>query len=91
MTYTFRQRCLSIIRKSLKDFPPSAPLDDEMQLQADLGLDSIGLVGLIFQLEEEFGSCSVEVDLAAMFSNVRSLGDLLAAARSAFPVPSLQE
>jgi len=51
-------------------------LDTETRLYADLGLDSLGMVALLFRLQEAFG---VEFDEEADIDigSLRTVGDLL--------------
>lgn len=51
-----------ILRGHLPDFPASAPLRTDQALPA-LGLDSVGMVRLIMELEQAYGVTVPEEDL----------------------------
>ena len=51
----------------------------EMHLQRDLGIDSMGLLALVFRLEEEFGINVEEFSMNA--ANIRKVEDLLVAVK----------
>ncbi|WP_437626754.1 phosphopantetheine-binding protein [Sorangium sp. So ce1151] len=56
-----------------------ARLTPELMLRQDLGIDSIALVTVIFQFEQEFNINLLELE--ADFSGIETVGDVLAKAR----------
>lgn len=68
------------MQKLILDAVPSArrpeQLDPELRLRGDLHLDSIALMSVVFQFEEEFGISLMELELD--FTGLVTVGDLLA-------------
>jgi acyl carrier protein len=55
-------------------------LDTETRLYADLGLDSLGMVALLFRLQEAFG-VEFEEEADVDIGSLRTVGDLLCIAQ----------
>lgn len=58
-----------------------SPLAPEMRLQRDLGIDSIGMLALLFRFEKTFGIDLATVDVALTLRQMRTVGDALAVGR----------
>lgn len=53
----------------------------DMQLQRDLGFDSLGLAALLFRLEAAFGIDLSAIDLGTQMSAIRTVGDAIEVGR----------
>jgi len=53
----------------------------ESHLQKELGLDSIGVLALVFQLEESFGIDITETGIAIDIAKLKTVGDIVNAGR----------
>ncbi|HEU4733890.1 MAG TPA: phosphopantetheine-binding protein [Kofleriaceae bacterium] len=79
------ERVLQLIRNTCPRPVELGALRPELMLRHDLGIDSIALVTVMFQFEQEFG-----VDLVAMevdLSGIETVGDLLSKAREVLDRP----
>lgn len=70
----------AIVRRGLKFLPPDQDLPADASLRA-LGLDSLGAVALIFDLEEEYGITFPDSSFAA--GTFETAGRLWAAVQAA--------
>ena len=74
---------VTLVRGTVPSQFKKAAITLEMRLQRDLGLDSLGIAALLFQLEAEFGlDLFNDPELPAKMSNLRSVGDLIGLAAS---------
>jgi acyl carrier protein len=72
------ERLFSIIRESMPQATRDVPFGLESRLTEDLGLNSLGIVSIIFRFEEEFG---IDVlSLGTGMSELRVVADLKAIA-----------
>jgi len=79
MTDQIETRVRSLLREVMPWQFAKKQITAEMQLQRDLGIDSMGLVALVFRLEEEFGINVEEFSMNA--ANIRKVEDLLVAVK----------
>jgi len=79
MTDQIETRVRSLLREVMPWQFAKKQITAEMQLQRDLGIDSMGLVALVFRLEEKFG-INVE-EFSRNAANIRKVEDLLVAVK----------
>lgn len=79
MTDQIETRVRSLLREVMPRQFAKKEITAEMQLQRDLGIDSMGLMALLFRLEEEFG-INVE-EFSRNAANIRKVEDLLVAVK----------
>lgn len=77
----FAEKIIALIAEAVPRRYRKAGLRQDMQLQRDLGLDSMGLAALVFRLEGVFGIDLGAVDLGAHMGSIRTVGDAIAASR----------
>lgn len=73
-------RLLEAIGNAMPMHRKELQIDPEMRLHADLGLDSLGLLALLFRMQEVFAvrfDDDPDIDIGAM----RTVGDLLRVVR----------
>lgn len=78
---SFEKKILSLLADATNSKARKAGITREMRLQRDLGIDSIGLLGLIVRFEEAFGVDLSNVDLAMFAGNIRTVEDVLRVSR----------
>jgi acyl carrier protein len=74
-------RLLAAIADAMPMHRKRLQIDAEMRLHADLGLDSLGLLALLFRLQEAF-AVKFDDDLDIDVGALRTIGDLLRVART---------
>ena len=79
MTDQIETRVRSLLREVMPSQFAKKEITAETQLQRDLGIDSMGLIALLFRLEEEFG-INVE-EFSRNAANIRKVEDLLVAVK----------
>ena len=77
----FEKKVLSLVADAAGSKARKLGITREMRLQRDLGIDSIGLLGLIIRFEEAFAVDLSNVDLATYAGTIRSVEDILQAGR----------
>lgn len=77
----FEERLLSLIAEAVPAKFKKQRLTTDMHLQRDLGLDSIGMLALLFRFEQTFGLDLAAVDLGVTLGQMRTVGDALAVSR----------
>jgi acyl carrier protein len=70
-----RERLERLVRATLPQRSSAVALRDELDFRRDLGLDSMGLVELVFRVEREFGVDIIE--RASGLGAIYTVGDLL--------------
>lgn len=83
------RRLLEAIADAIPMHRKRLQIDAEMRLHADLGLDSLGLLALLFRLQEAF-AVKLDDDPDIDFGALRTVGDLLCVARTML-APALSE
>jgi acyl carrier protein len=69
-----------LVLEYAQSVPPGRPLDAGLSLQNDLAIESLTLVSLTLRLGDELGVDVVELGLE--LGNLKTLGDLVAAAKT---------
>jgi acyl carrier protein len=77
----FDDKILSLIIEAVPGKFRKVKITKETRLQADLGLDSLGLAALVFRLEEAFGIDLGGLDLGINLSRMRTVDDAINASR----------
>jgi len=77
----FADKIIALIAEAVPRRNRKAGLRVDMQLQRDLGLDSVGLAALVFRLESAFGIDLGTIDLGAQLGSIRTVGDAIAVSR----------
>jgi acyl carrier protein len=76
----YERKVLALIAEAVQG-KLKAPLAPEMRLQRDLGIDSIGMLALLFRFEKTFGIDLASVDVNVTLRQMRTVGDALAVGR----------
>jgi acyl carrier protein len=74
-------KIIFLVASSLTGKHKKIPLAKETQLQRELGLDSLRILSMVFRFEEEFGLDLSQMDLEINIAKLRTIGDLIEAAR----------
>jgi acyl carrier protein len=77
----FAEKIIALIAEAVPRRYRKAGLRVDMQLQRDLGLDSLGLAALVFRLEAAFGIDLSTIDLGAQMGSIRTVGDAIMMSR----------
>ncbi len=73
---------LALIAEAVPGRYRRTPVRPETRLKQDLGLDSIGMLALLFRLEQAFALDLATVDVGVTLAGLVTVGDTLAAARA---------
>lgn len=73
----FERKVVALITEASKSGSRKSPITKDAKLQRDLGIDSIGLLGLMMRFEEVFGISISDAQLEKYAGRVRTVGDLL--------------
>lgn len=73
---------LALIAEAVPGRYRRTPIRPETRLKQDLGLDSIGMLALLFRLEQAFAIDLASVDVGVTLAGLVTVGDTLAAARA---------
>lgn len=79
---TIDNRTLDLIAEAVPARFRRTPVTPDARLKHDLGLNSIGMLALLFRLEESFGIDLATVDIGVTLAQLTTVGDLLEAARA---------
>jgi acyl carrier protein len=71
------ERILSLLTEASKHKRGRTAMMRDLRLQRDLGIDSIGLLGLLMRFEEVFGVTIASDDLGAYAGRIRTVGDAI--------------
>lgn len=77
----FEAKVLSLIAEGVPPKFKKLKLTPELRLQHDLGLDSIGMLALMFRFEQEFRIDLATIDLGAALGQMQTVGEALAVGR----------
>jgi acyl carrier protein len=78
----FDEKILSLIAAGVPGKFKKVKLARETHLQKELGLDSIGILSLVFRFEETFGIDIAQMGVEINVTKLRTVDDLLEASRS---------
>jgi acyl carrier protein len=70
-------KILSLVAEAAGNKARKAAITEDMRLQRDLGIDSIGLLALVVRFEEVFGIHLSDADLAGHVGRIRTVKDAL--------------
>lgn len=71
------ERVLKLVAQTLPRKYKNTRIDTDTQLRSQLGIDSLGLLALLFSFEKEFHLDISKVDLAPFVGRLKTVGDLL--------------
>jgi len=77
LTNGTEQRVLKLVAQALPRKYKNTIIGPETQLRSQLGVDSLGLLALLFSFEKEFRLDMSKVDLAPFVGRLKTVGDLL--------------
>jgi len=77
----FEAKVLSLIAEAVPAKFRKSKITPELRLQHDLGLDSIGMLALMFRFEQEFRIDLATIDLGAALGQMQTVGEALAVGR----------
>ncbi|HKT49020.1 MAG TPA: phosphopantetheine-binding protein [Candidatus Angelobacter sp.] len=75
------EKILGLIAEGIPGKFKKVKLTPETNLQKELGLDSIGMLALVFRFEEVFGIDIAQLGIDINVAKLRTVGDLLQAGR----------
>ncbi len=78
----FEEKVLSLIAEGVPARFKKPRITAEMRLQRDLGVDSIGILALLFRFEQAFGIDLARIDLAVSVGQMKTVGDALKISRA---------
>jgi acyl carrier protein len=73
----FDEKVISLIAKAVSGKYRKVVISRETYLQKELGLDSIGMLALIFSFEEAFGIDIAQLGIDINTAKIKTVGDLL--------------
>lgn len=77
----FEEKILELIAEGIPGKFKRVKLTRETNLQKELGLDSIGMLALVFRFEEVFGIDIAQLGIEINLAKLRTVSDLLEAGR----------
>jgi acyl carrier protein len=77
----FDEKILSLIAERVPKKYKKAGITKDMRLLADLGIDSLGILALVYRLEELYGISVDDVEFDGGLSQLRTVGDALDVSR----------
>jgi acyl carrier protein len=79
---TFEAKVLQLITEAVPPKFKKKPITPETRFKQDLGLDSIGMLALLFRFEQNFGLNLATIDLETTLAQFRTVGDALVVGRN---------
>jgi acyl carrier protein len=79
---TFEANVLRLIAEAVPPRFKKNPITVETRFKQDLGLDSIGMLALLFRFEQSFGLDLATIELETTLAQLRTVGDALVVGRS---------
>jgi acyl carrier protein len=77
----FEEKIMSLIAEGVPGKFRKARIAGETHLQKELGLDSIGILSLVFRFEESFSVDIAQMGVEINIAKLKTVNDLLTAAR----------
>ncbi len=77
----FEEQICSLIKGAVPGRFKKVKITRETFLQKELGLDSLGILALVFRFEETFGVDLSQMDLQIELARLRTVGDLINTSR----------
>jgi len=78
----FDEQIMGLIASGVAGKFKKVKITRETSLQKELGMDSIGMLSLVFRFEELFGIDIAELGIEINVAKLKTVEDLIAAARS---------
>jgi acyl carrier protein len=82
MDADFERKIMALIARAVPGKFRKAKISKETHLQKELGLDSIGVLSLVFHFEEAFGIDIAETGAEIDIAKLKSVGDIIDAGRN---------
>ena len=77
----YEEKVLALIAEAVPARLRKPKITPDLRLQLDLGLDSIGMLALLFRFEQAFGIDLATVDIRITLGQMKTVGDALAVGR----------
>jgi acyl carrier protein len=77
----FEDKILQLIAQAVPSKFRKARITKDMFLRKDLGIDSLGMVALVFRIEELFGVDLSELGASVSLNQLRTVGDAIDVSR----------
>jgi acyl carrier protein len=77
----YEERVLALIAEAVPARLRKPKITTDMRLQRDLGLDSIGMLALLFRFEQAFGIDIAALDVGITLGQMKTVGDAVALGR----------
>ena len=77
----FDERIMALIAEAVPGKFKKTTITRETSLQKELGLDSLGMLSLVFRFEELFGIDIAQMGIDVNIAKIKTVGDILAVAR----------
>ncbi len=81
---SLEDRILALIAEAVPAQYRRVAITPQTRLKQDLGLDSIGMLALLFRLEQAFGIDLAAVDVGVTLAQLRTVGDTLTVGREVY-------
>lgn len=78
---SIESRIIALIAEAVPGRYRKTPITPDKRLKQDLGIDSIGLLALLFQVEQAFGLDLAAVNVEVILARLVTVGDTLAVGR----------
>jgi acyl carrier protein len=78
----FEANVLRLIAEAVPPKFKKNPITVETRFKQDLGLDSIGMLALLFRFEQSFGLDLATIELETTLAQLRTVGDALVVGRN---------
>jgi acyl carrier protein len=79
---SFEPKVLRLIAEAVPPKFKKNPITVETRFKQDLGLDSIGMLALLFRFEQSFGLDLATIELETTLAQLRTVGDAIVIGRS---------
>ena len=78
----YEETVLALIKEAAPARFRKAKITPELRLQRDLGIDSIGMLALLFQFEQAFSIDLARIDVGVTLGQMKTVGDALTVGRN---------
>lgn len=78
----FEQQMITLIAGAVPGKFKKTRITPETRLQAELGLDSLGILALVFRFEEKFGLDLAKINMEVNIAKLKTVADVISAGKS---------
>lgn len=78
----FEQQIITLIAGSVPGKFRKTKITPETRLQSELGLDSLGILSLVFRFEEKFGLDLAKMNLQVNVAKLKTVADVISTGKS---------